>query len=827
MIPSDRDELGALSQALGKLGVKAEESKRERRPVTRRTALKGTAAVLACAMMWDAGRAWAGVGGGDWGCNDAVAAPGNYFGHDGGWAYSSDGTCWISLSANCTIGRMTELYLNVTVKAYFANGGVWSPTWFTDFPDTHVRTFVWNATGGYDEDSHTGFYDTTYDSNSYHGPYCEITHRVSRKSSDWRCHPGAQVWCDSADNANGIWTQQYGRQVIPHHVLVNDDFWIGKIVTLRALSSPDRYADVGAGGSEGASVVTWSLYDASNQNWGVGRSAQGRCCFVPIHLSHQTYLDLSGGDWNDGDRFQIYGGNGSLAQSHWLHRIGTRGKDLAGAHLIIPECSGCAMDNSSCGDSLGTAVAQWNCYGDWDNHNQWWILEEPQFREASPGKLKLAGLNDAGHPVVGQALSAPGLGGGLTLPKNYGSTSGIYYAYRWHRSAAPLGRTLVKGQATCWNLCVTPKPQYASEHSFIGSRGNGVALETFALSLVNQEFEGGISYQCRMFAGGSGGSWGAEKSDGQVAGSLEDSVYQVKIRLTGKMAEMCDVDYELCNSDRSWVGAARNGAETPAPSGYGVEYLKVWVTRKDAGADEIAQDWSENAGYTPTEADVGKCITCEVAAKPRNGIAVEYLGRINLTSEAVLPDKARIRFFRDGESDPVYSDEVDRGTAYSVPQAATAAATREGCAGLDGWYVDPAYASRFADGTALDGDVDLYARNAVEISYASNTEGLPQGASYSAQAGGALCPIDEACGCPGATRGWYGKTMSLPEVARTRIACTTDGGGRWLDLKAEGGWHAKADLSDEAGPRLSLTRNATMWKKWESSTYDGIREDAR
>lgn len=32
MIPSDRDVLGAWSQALGKLGVKAEESKRERSP---------------------------------------------------------------------------------------------------------------------------------------------------------------------------------------------------------------------------------------------------------------------------------------------------------------------------------------------------------------------------------------------------------------------------------------------------------------------------------------------------------------------------------------------------------------------------------------------------------------------------------------------------------------------------------------------------------------------------------------------------------------------------------------------------------------------------
>ena len=41
MIPSDRDELGAWSQALGKLGVKAEESKKDRKPVTRRAALKG------------------------------------------------------------------------------------------------------------------------------------------------------------------------------------------------------------------------------------------------------------------------------------------------------------------------------------------------------------------------------------------------------------------------------------------------------------------------------------------------------------------------------------------------------------------------------------------------------------------------------------------------------------------------------------------------------------------------------------------------------------------------------------------------------------------
>ena len=89
--------------------------------------------------------AWGGVGGGSWGSAGATAHPGSHFGYDGGWGYSSNGKVWLAVSCNATVGRMTELFLEVSVTSYYANGGVWSPTWFTDYPDTHVDSFVRNG----------------------------------------------------------------------------------------------------------------------------------------------------------------------------------------------------------------------------------------------------------------------------------------------------------------------------------------------------------------------------------------------------------------------------------------------------------------------------------------------------------------------------------------------------------------------------------------------------------------------------------------------------------------------------------------------------------
>ena len=186
--------------------------------------------------------AWGGVGGGSWGSAGATAHPGSHFGYDGGWGYSSNGKVWLAVSCNATVGRMTELFLEVSVTSYYANGGVWSPTWFTDYPDTHVDSFVRNGAGVW-LSSTSGFYDTTYDCAWFQGPYATHRLRVAREAWDWWSWAGVRAWCDSPDSAYGINTTAEASQLIPHHPLVDDRSWQGRIVTLRPEAAPHLRLD--------------------------------------------------------------------------------------------------------------------------------------------------------------------------------------------------------------------------------------------------------------------------------------------------------------------------------------------------------------------------------------------------------------------------------------------------------------------------------------------------------------------------------------------------------------------------------------------------------
>ena len=235
------------------------------------------------------------MGGGGWGAIGSVAAPGNHFGYDGGWGYSDNGKVWLSVRCDAVVGRMTELFLEISVTSYYANGGVWNPTWFTDYPDTHVDSFIRDETGWLA--SKSGFYDTTYDNSNYHGPYVTDTLRVARRSWDWRAWAGVRAWCDSPDSAYGIDTTAEASQIVPAHVLNDDASWRGKIVTVRPRSAEHLFMDASGGGLDvRTNVVGWQDTFTTNQNWIVVESPQGRTSLVPVHTGASAlYLDLQEG----------------------------------------------------------------------------------------------------------------------------------------------------------------------------------------------------------------------------------------------------------------------------------------------------------------------------------------------------------------------------------------------------------------------------------------------------------------------------------------------------------------------------------------------------
>ncbi len=486
--------------------------------------------------------AWGKVGGGAWGSYGGTASPGVRFGYDAGWAYSYDGTVWMSASCNCTVGRMTELFLEIGVDAYVACNGVWNPTWSPDMPDTPTYAYLRDDAGTW-LTSRYWIIDTTYD-HDWYAFMVGASLRIPRRENDWRCWCGADIK-DLGGNAPGTHTIAEAPQQIPRHVLVNDRSWEGHVVTLRPRAAGHLRADVvGGGRGDGTAVVGWSEADATNQNWIVLSSAQGRTCFVPVHTGGSPlFLDVEGGTWDDGARLQVWPGNGSLAQSYYLHVLDN------GYYLIVPECSGCALDLSEGGQHDGTRVVQWNCWGNWHNANQNWKVEEPEFRERVPGLLKASGEGVVGNTLV---VSDPA---DACLPRNYPGTSGMFYRYAWYRGIAPgmcselarkaderQGYVVGKDDVGCYLTCVVTAHTRYRDIKYRGKvtlpsvfvRDSHVTIRYFADGEADPCFEeqvligafhtvpdhawrAGEKPSCIAFDGWYGNSAGTDRYEGGVA----------------------------------------------------------------------------------------------------------------------------------------------------------------------------------------------------------------------------------------------------------------------------------------------------------------------
>ncbi len=632
-----------------------------RKRVTRRAFVGlGAAAVLSLAI--GPRLAWGEVGSGAWGSRGGWAHPGSHFGFKAGWSYSYDECVWLSASCDCTVGRMTELFVEIRVDAYVACGGIWTPTWSPDIPDTPTYAYIRDDAGTWMASAFWNI-DTTYD-HDYYAYMTGTSLRVSRQAWDWRCWCGADIK-GLGGSAPGTHSVAEADQWIPHHVLVDDSSWHGKIVTLRPRSAEHLRMDALNGGmSAGSDVRGWSSSDKTNQNWIVLRSAQGRTCFVPVHVGGSPlFLDVKGGDWKDGTGIQLYRGNGGLAQSYWLHDLGT------GYHLIIPECSGCALDLNRGGQADGTEIIQWNCYGNWGDSNQHWKLEEVLFRERSKDSMTIDG-----KPESGEVL-APSDPRERCLPSNFAGTTGMYYQYAWYRG----------------------------------------------------------------------------KSKGDRA--------------------------------------------------------------------ELVQAFSEDSAYLVEEKDEGKFLTCVVKAFARYG-NVPYKGEVATQSVQVALSRASIRFFSDDDAKPCWQVSVKKGSAFVVPEEAWKAAVKKDCSGIEGWYSDKEHLSLFLDGTAVNEDLDLYARNRIALEYemassscvAAETQAYFLDPSLTQPLGN---PRDLL---PLATEHYVGERVSFAQGSSVWY----EDMGSVREAACAVGAFAEADAGGSPLLTARLTKNTLVYLCWRVPAYDGI-----
>ena len=291
-------------------------------------------------------------------------------------------------------------------------------------PDTPTYAYVKTDDGAWLA-SQYWIIDTTYD-HDWYVRMVGASLRVPRRTIDWRCWCGADIR-GLGGSAPGTHSIAEAPQWISHHVLVDDGSWKGRIITLRPRSGLHLFveAEVAAAGA-GTNVDARSANDETNQNWIVLTSKQGRTALVPVSAgTGSVRMEVEGGVWDDGANIRLNTQSNGSEQSLYLHDRGD------GYHMLVFECSGCALDHAAANQSEGANMDQWNPYGDWTRARQHFLLEEPLFRETETGSMTLEG-----NARVGEVLSASDPAS-RCLPCNCAGTEGMLYCTTWYRGSTP------------------------------------------------------------------------------------------------------------------------------------------------------------------------------------------------------------------------------------------------------------------------------------------------------------------------------------------------------------------------------------------------------
>ena len=124
---------------------------------------------------------------------------------------------------------------------------------------------------------------------------------------------------------------------------------------------------------------------------------------------------------------------------------------------------------------------------------------------------------------------------------------------------------------------------YVSDGAVAGTSGQAKRLEAINISLVAQEYSGGISYKTHVQKDG----WQNWKSNGQMSGTSGQAkrLEAIQIKLTGEMANHYDIYYRVHAQKFGWMGWAKNGASAGTEGyAYRLEALQIKLVEKGGAA---------------------------------------------------------------------------------------------------------------------------------------------------------------------------------------------------------------------------------------------------
>lgn len=134
-----------------------------------------------------------------------------------------------------------------------------------------------------------------------------------------------------------------------------------------------------------------------------------------------------------------------------------------------------------------------------------------------------------------------------------------------------------------------------------GTSGLSKRMEAIQINLKNCPYQGNVEYQSHVQTYGWEKEW---KSEGQVSGTVGQSkrLEAIRMRLTGELAEHCDIYYRAHCQRYGWLGWVKNGEEA-GTSGlfYRMEAIQILLLPKGARtfADEVGYVSKENSSLKP------------------------------------------------------------------------------------------------------------------------------------------------------------------------------------------------------------------------------------
>ncbi|MEG2772366.1 MAG: hypothetical protein RR960_08510, partial [Alistipes sp.] len=197
-------------------------------------------------------------------------------------------------------------------------------------------------------------------------------------------------------------------------------------------------------------------------------------------------------------------------------------------------------------------------------------------------------------------------------------------------------------------------------------------------------------------------------------------------------------------------------------------------------------------------------------------------GSANTTSTltATWAAQARVDYFVDGGTTPVWSDDVENGSSYDVNQKASTAAVKPGVERLDGWYIDPECTKSYTPST-INGNLKLFAKNMVKISFAYTKRSFtptPGTVYYKRTIAKPIYEIENPIVMPQPIEVAYGYRTALPTIKHS-ISYIYDG-SHWLTIR-QSCYYQSPVPSGATISSITADKNTTYYIDLKKSFYDG------